>query len=113
METTLDGIRAVRRIATSGQLGAFIEREERPGPAVATDDELQDYVRNNAISLSHAAGSCRMGRDKNAVVDPRLRVHGIDNLMIADASIMPTIVSGNTNAAAIMIGEKAADLIRQ
>jgi choline dehydrogenase len=77
------------------------------------DSALPDFVRANATTVWHPVGTCRMGRDRMAVVDPQLRVHGIDRLRVADASIMPTIPSGNTNAPAIMIGEHAADLIRR
>jgi choline dehydrogenase-like flavoprotein len=73
---------------------------------------LVDFVRTNATTVWHPVGTCRMGRDRMAVVDPQLRVHGIDSLRVVDASVMPTIPSGNTNAPAIMIGEYAADLIR-
>ena len=76
-----------------------------------TDAQLRDDIRARAISNYHPVGTCRMGRGTDAVVDPQLRVHGIAGLRVADASIMPSIVAGNTNAPAIMIGEKAADMI--
>jgi choline dehydrogenase len=89
----------------------------QPGARVPVPDRgdsaLPDFVRANATTVWHPVGTCRMGRDRMAVVDPQLRVHGIDRLRVADASIMPTIPSGNTNAPAIMIGEHAADLIRR
>jgi choline dehydrogenase len=72
---------------------------------------LIEHCRKSALSLLHAAGTCRMGVGEDAVVDPQLRVHGIDRLRVIDASIMPTIVSGNTNAATVMIAEKGADLL--
>lgn len=112
IDAVMAGFEIVRRIAATAPLRDYIEQENSPGAQLRRGDELLDFIRNNAISLSHAAGTCRMGRDTDSVVDPKLRVHGVDGLMVADASIMPTIVSGNTNAAAIMIGEKAADLIQ-
>jgi choline dehydrogenase len=78
-----------------------------------TDADMIAHCRKSGLSLLHAAGSCRMGSDADAVVDPRLKVRGVDRLRVVDASIMPTIVSGNTNAATIMIGEKGADMILQ
>ena len=86
-----------------------------PGSAVRTRDELYAYIRDNATTVFHCIGTCRMGPNPAAgdVVDARLRVHGLRDLRVADASIMPTPVSGNTNAATIMIGEKAAALIRE
>ena len=85
--------------------------EFKPGPAVQTDDEIIEWIRNTAETAYHPVGTCRMGSDEHAVVDDQLRVHGLDGLRIADGSIMPTLVSGNTNAACIMIGEKAASMI--
>jgi choline dehydrogenase len=76
-----------------------------------TDDEILDWVRNAAETTYHPVGTCKMGSDPAAVVDSQLRVHGITGLRIADASIMPTLTSGNTNAPSIMIGEKAADML--
>jgi choline dehydrogenase len=73
--------------------------------------EVRDYVRRTAISYHHQVGTCRMGVDAEAVVDPRLRVHGLDGLRVADASVMPAVISGNTNAPSLMIGERAADFI--
>jgi choline dehydrogenase len=91
----------------------YIESEFQPGPAVATDEQLLDYARRRGGTVYHPTSTCRMGSDPMAVVDAELKVHGIDGLRVADASIMPTVVSGNTNAAAIMIGEKVADMVRQ
>ena len=84
-----------------------------PGPGVTTDEQLLDYARNNGGTVFHPTSTCKMGTDPMAVVDPELRVHGIEGLRVVDASVMPTVVSGNTNAATIMIAEKASDLIRQ
>ena len=88
--------------------------ELAPGEAVQSDEELTAWLRANAVTTFHPVGTCRMGRaDPMAVVDARLKVHGLDGLRVADASVMPVITSGNTNAAAIMIGEKAAQFIRE
>ena len=80
----------------------------QPGPDSLTDDELIDWLRSSAMTTFHPVGTCKMGGDRMAVVDDRLRVHGIDRLRVADASVMPLITSGNTNAPAIMIGEQLA-----
>jgi choline dehydrogenase len=73
--------------------------------------EVRDYVRRTAVSYHHQVGTCRMGVDAGAVVDPRLRVRGVDGLRVADASVMPAVISGNTNAPTLMIGERAADFV--
>jgi choline dehydrogenase len=108
------GLKIARHIAKMPSMRPWIAGEYTPGPQVAGDDELLDFARTYGGTIFHPVGSCRMGSatDRMAVVDPELRVHGIEGLRVADASIMPTLVSGNTNAAAIMIGEKAADLMR-
>jgi choline dehydrogenase len=110
-ETMVAGVGIARRIAAQHPLAASISEEFRPGPSVESSAALLDWVRNNATTIYHPTGTCRMGTDEAAVVDPRLRVRGIGGLRIADCSIMPEIVSGNTNAPAIMIGEKASDMI--
>jgi choline dehydrogenase-like flavoprotein len=79
---------------------------------VKTDDDIRKLMRARVDTVYHPVGSCKMGNDANAVVDPKLKVHGLDGLRIVDASIMPTLIGGNTNAPTIMIGEKAADMIR-
>ena len=84
-----------------------------PGKSNQTDDELKEYIRNFGGTIFHPAGTCKMGSDDQAVVDHRLRVHGLKGLRVVDLSIVPKIVGGNTNAPAIMIGEKAADMIKQ
>ncbi|HTM96427.1 MAG TPA: GMC oxidoreductase, partial [Croceibacterium sp.] len=101
-----------RSIYAQSPLKEMIARERLPGPDVSSDAALAEWVRLNAAHRAHPASSCRMGSDENAVVDADLRVRGIDGLRIADASIMPTLPCGNPNLACMMIGEKAADLIR-
>ena len=87
--------------------------EIAPGREANGDDEILDWVRRAAETTYHPVGTCKMGSDPMAVVDARLRVHGIEGLRIADASIMPTVTSGNTNAPTIMIAEKGADMIKE
>jgi len=112
-QTLIKGIQIARKIARTDPLKSHITEEHAPGADVAIDDEdaTLDWARRTAVTIYHPTGTCKMGIDDMAVVDPKLRVKGIDGLRIADASIMPKIVSGNTNAPCIMIGEKAADLI--
>lgn len=111
IETCLDGLKMIRKIAAQPALKAVIVAERRPGPEVARDEELIDYARSTGQTSWHPIGSCRMGQDEAAVVDSRLRVRGLARLRVADCSIMPTMASSNTNAPALMIGEKAADLV--
>lgn len=106
-----DGIKIARLIMHAAPFQAFRPVETVPGPGVSSDADLLDYVLRAADTCYHPCGTCRMGSDPDAVVDPQLRVNGIQGLRVADASIMPEVVSGNTNATAIMIGEKASDLI--
>jgi choline dehydrogenase len=107
------GIRLTRRIVAAPALGRFSPEEFKPGPAAQSDAELARAAGDIATTIFHPVGTCRMGPDELAVVDERLRVHGIAGLRVVDASIMPTITSGNTNAPTVMIGEKAADMIRE
>ncbi|MGE4481924.1 GMC family oxidoreductase [Acidocella sp.] len=104
-------MKRLREIAAQPALRDWIEREIYPGPAVRSDAELEAYARGAVVSYHHQCGTCKMGVDEMAVVDPQLRVHGLKGLRVADASIMPDVTSGNTNAPCIMIGEKAAAMI--
>ncbi len=107
----IEGIKVARRIAQAPALAPHILSEFVPGAQYQTDDELLEAARLHSQTIYHPVGTCKMGNDDTAVVDDRLRVHGIERLRVVDASIMPEIVSGNTNAPTIMIAEKAADLI--
>lgn len=110
----LEGIQLVRKIAAAPAFASVIEEEIAPGAEVTSDDGLEKFIRENAWTVFHQCGTCRMGTDPaNNVVDERLRVHGIDGLRVADASIFPTIPTGNTNAPSIMVGEKASDIITE
>jgi choline dehydrogenase len=108
----VDGFRMMRRIVEAAPMDPYRGEEYSPGKGVQGDDEILGWIRNNSETAYHPIGTCRMGPGPNTVVDDQLRVHGIAGLRIADASIMPTMPSGNTNAPCIMVGEKAADLIR-
>jgi choline dehydrogenase len=110
--TMADGFRMMRKIVGSPAMDPYRGEEFSPGKAVASDEQVLAWIRNNSQTAYHPIGTCRMGQGPNTVVDEKLRVHGIENLRVADASIFPTMPSGNTNAPAIMVGEKAADLIR-
>ncbi|MEO0773894.1 MAG: GMC family oxidoreductase N-terminal domain-containing protein [Pseudomonadota bacterium] len=109
----IQGTRLMRRIATAGPLAAVTEREVSPGAHCDSDEDIIENARNDGWTVFHQCGTCRMGQSADlSVVDPNLRVHGVEGLRVADASIFPTIPSGNTNAPAIMVGEKASDIIR-
>jgi choline dehydrogenase len=105
------GIRFARELVATAPFRGFRGREIAPGDQVTDRAGLRAYIRAAASTVWHACGTCRMGRDDASVVDPRLRVRGLDNLRVADASVMPRLVNGNPNAAIMMIGEKAADMI--
>lgn len=105
------GIRWMRKIYAAEPLSKHVVKEAMPGSQVQTDEQLLDYLRKFGQSMYHPVGSCRMGNDQTAVVDARLRVRGVEGLRVIDASIMPSICSGNTNAPAIMIAEKGADMV--
>ncbi|MEC7537392.1 MAG: GMC oxidoreductase, partial [Pseudomonadota bacterium] len=107
----LAAMRKGREWMGSEPLKNVISEEFTPGNDLQKDDELLEWVRNNAETTYHPVGTCKMGQDDMAVVDERLRVRGIEGLRVADASIMPTLTSGNTNAPSIMIGEKASQMM--
>lgn len=109
----IEGMRIARRIVERPEMGGFRESETSPGTGCQSDADWLDFARDNGQTIYHAAGTCRMGNTPDCVVDPRLRVSGIEKLRVVDASIMPTMVSGNTQAAVLMIAEKAADMILQ
>ncbi len=112
VQDLLEAAKLIRLLAAAPSLAAVIEAEIAPGPQVQSDEDLIVGCRMRAGTVFHPVGTCRMGPDRSQdVVDARLRVHGLDGLRVADASIFPTITSGNTNAPAIMVGEKAASLI--
>lgn len=108
-----EAIRAVRNIFAQTPFDPLRGEELAPGAAIQSDDELDAYLRETAISDIHTVGTCRMGRDPMAVVDPQLRVHGVEGLRVVDASVMPMVPGGNTNVPTMMIAEKAADMILQ
>jgi choline dehydrogenase-like flavoprotein len=105
-------IRLTRAIAAAAPLARFGPEEFKPGPAHQSDTELAEAAGQIGTTIFHPVGTCRMGPEAGDVVDARLRVHGVAGLRVADASIMPTITSGNTNAPTLMIAEKAADMLR-
>jgi choline dehydrogenase len=110
-ETIVAGVAAMRRIFQAPAMACHIAEEIEPGKQCDSDDGLLDFIRRRGSTTYHPVGTCRMGQDQNAVVDERLQVRGFAGLRVIDASIMPAVVSGNTNAATIMIGEKGADMI--
>ena len=107
----VEGLKFARRLAASAALRPLVSEEYRPGPAAASDADLLDFARESGATIFHPSGTCRMGSDPLAVVDDRLRVHGVAGLRVVDCSIMPTLVSGNTDAPVVMIAEKASDMI--
>jgi choline dehydrogenase len=107
------GMKLIRRVMGQPAMARYIDEELMPGARVQTDAELLEFARQKGTTVFHPTSTCRMGSDVTAVVDERLRVHSFQGLRVADASIMPTVVSGNTNAACVMIGEKASDMILQ
>jgi choline dehydrogenase len=110
-ELTVKAVRIARSVMTAPAMAPFKLTEQAPGSARQSDEDIIAWVKATAETTYHPVGTCKMGIDPMAVVDPRLRVHGIQGLRVADASIMPTLTSGNTNAPSIMIGERASDLI--
>jgi choline dehydrogenase-like flavoprotein len=109
----VEGLKVSRRILQAPALRPYVMEEVDPGAKVSTDEELLNYCRARGSTIYHPTSTCRMGSDPLAVVDQRLRVRGLEGLRVVDGSIMPDLVSGNTNAAIIMIAEKASDMILQ
>ena len=112
-DTVVAGMTLMRQVMEQRAMRRLIAEERAPGPHCASDDDLLAFARETGTTVYHPTSTCRMGSDPGAVVDERLRVRGFDKLRVIDASIMPSIVSGNTNAAAVMIGEKGADMVLQ
>src|SRR4029079_15180913 len=112
-DTVVAGLKLLRGIMGQPAMERYIAEERVPGPHVTSDADLLAFARSAGTTVFHPTSTCRMGADANAVVDERLRVRGIGNLRVVDASIMPTVVSGNANAAVVMIAEKGADMILQ
>lgn len=110
--TIRDGVKLARDIANQKPLDPFRAKELAPGPDVKTDEEIDAFIRRSALTAHHPCGTCRMGADELAVVDPELRVRGADRLRVVDSSVFPDLVGGNINAPTIMIAERASDLIR-
>ena len=111
-EVVVAGLKFGRLLAATEPLAAYVDHETNPGATIASDEELLAYARQQGTTIYHPVGTCAMGTGASAVVDPELRVIGVEALRVVDASIMPRLISGNTNAPTIMIAEKAADLIR-
>jgi choline dehydrogenase len=105
------GIKLARALASTESLKPYVAEEYRPGEQAKTNDELLEFARDYGATIFHPVGTCKMGSDPLAVVDDQLRVRGIAGLRVVDCSVMPTLVSGNTHAPAVMIAEKASDLI--
>jgi choline dehydrogenase len=109
--TNVEGIKILRKILNAPAMKPFVVDEYDPGAKVSADAELLDYCRERGSTIYHPTSTCRMGNDALAVVDQRLKVRGLEGLRVVDGSIMPDLVSGNTNAPIIMIAEKASDMI--
>jgi choline dehydrogenase len=107
----VESVKVARKIAQSSTLKKYITDEYIPGDSYTSDSELLEAAKNNSQSIYHPVGTCKMGNDASSVVDDQLRVRGVSGLRVVDASIMPELVSGNTNAPTMMIAEKAADMI--
>ena len=111
LQAFIDGVKLVRQLACTSSLAPYLAQETAPGSAIQTDSEITGWIRDTLATTWHYSGTCKMGVDPLAVVDPQLQVHGVTGLRVVDASIMPEVIGGNTNAPVIMIAEKAADLI--
>ena len=112
IEQLVDACRLARRITEQPAFAGHLGRWRQPGDEVFSGDQLRDFVKDAAFPMYHPVGTCRMGNDAQAVVGPDLKVRGVNGLWVIDASVMPTLVTGNTNATVLMIGEKGAGLVR-
>ena len=112
IEQLIDACRLARKITEQPAFAGYLARWRHPDDEVFAGDQLREFVKDTAFPMYHPVGTCRMGKDLDSVVDPGLKVRGVDGLWVIDASIMPTLVTGNTNATVIMIGEKGADMVR-
>jgi choline dehydrogenase len=110
-DTMVAGVKMLREIYRQPAFRDHWEEEVLPGPAATSDTDILNFIREQGSTVFHCSGTCRMGLDEMAVVDPELRVRGIEGLRVIDASVMPVVTSANTNAASVMIGEKGADLV--
>jgi choline dehydrogenase len=113
MRVIVEGVRVARQLVHSKAFESYRGEELHPGVKATTDSKIAEFIRNEAETLYHPVGTCKMGSDPMAVVDAQLRVRGMEGLRVVDASVMPRIIAGNTNAPTMMIAEKAADMIRQ
>jgi choline dehydrogenase len=107
------GVEHTRRIFDQPAMAPYTVEETAPGPGITTDDQFGEFARKAGTNIFHPVGTCKMGTDPMAVVDPRLKVFGIEGLRVIDASVMPCVTTGNTNAPTIMIGEKGAAMIKE
>jgi choline dehydrogenase len=113
IQPLLRAIKLARRILAAPNFARYHGSELAPGGTVQSDAEIADFIRASAYTVHHQVGTCRMGEHPEAVVDSQLRLRGLEGLRVVDASVMPRLIGGNTNAVVVMIAEKAADLIRQ
>ena len=112
LDVLVNGVELMRMLAQTSPLKKMLDSELKPGPECITREQIVEFIRQNSDTGFHPTGTCKMGHDTMAVVDDKLRVHGVHGLRVADASIMPTVTNANTIAPSVMIGEKAADLIK-
>ena len=112
IEQLIDACRLARRITEQPAFAGYLSRWRHPDDEMFAGDQLRDFVKDAAFPMYHPVGTCRMGHNAQAVVGPDLKVRGVDGLWVIDASVMPTLVTGNTNATVLMIGEKGADLVK-
>jgi len=113
LRVLISGVEQSRKIFAQPAMAPYSVEETVPGPSIATDEQYGEFARKNGTNVFHPVGTCKMGTDPMAVVDPRLKVIGIDGLRVIDASVMPCVTTGNTNAPTIMIGEKGAAMIKE